>query len=124
MRIDRKTKTISLFGETLYLAERDAYDALELQIFVKRNELDEESVVYLLQAAKTIESALKFCVRDVPPWRPIKKLRIWRKTRSEYILKNLQVSEITAIFLEVLKLENLSGEKKKGNRSDVTSPEA
>lgn len=125
MRSDRRNKAITLFGETLYLAERDAFEALELQVFVRRNELDDESIVYLLQAAKTIEAALKFNWRDVPIWRPFKKLRIWRKTRSEYILKNLQVSQVNALFFEILELENLSiSEKKKERESGEMSPEA
>lgn len=119
----RKTKAIDLFGEKLFLAERDAYEVLELQVFVRKNELDDDNLVYLLHAAKAIEAALKFNVRAIPLWMVRARLRVWRVCRAKYLLRHLQVREINDLFLQVLELENLDdSEKKKVSKSGGTSP--
>lgn len=119
----RKTKAIDLFGEKLFLAERDAYEVLELQVFVRKNELDDDNLVYLLHAAKAIEAALKFNVRAIPFWNMRARFRVKWVCRAKYLLRHLQVREINDLFLQVLELENLDdSEKKKVSKSGGTSP--
>ena len=107
---DRKSKRVDLFGERLILAERDAYNLLEMQVFLKKNELDDDNIVYLVHASQALEDALKFSWKTVRKWRFFKRLAIRRKCRSEYLLRNLQVKELNNLFLQVLALENYSEE--------------
>lgn len=122
---DRKSKRVDLFGERLILAERDAYNLLEMQVFLKKNEIDDDNIVYLVHASQAIEDALKFSWQTIPRWRWLKRLIVRRKTRSEYLLKNLQVRELNELFSQVLKLENYSEEDdpKKKPKSVEKSPQ-
>lgn len=114
----RKTKAVELFGEKLFLAERDAYNVLELQAFIKKNELDEDDLIYLFHLAKALEDALKFNARTIPKWRVFHWLKIRRICKARYLLENLQVAELAGLFTHLLRLENGGEdpqEKKKGD---------
>ena len=102
--MERKTKEIELFGQTVILAERNASDAVSLMQQVIDIKNDDFSLQYAVNL-KILESGLKLNTR----W--------WwlnRKFHYKYLATHLTPRQIGDLAVQVLRLEGvLDGDLKK-----------
>lgn len=127
--MERISTKIELFGLDLRLHVRNASDVLDMVEFVGSHNLNLSLSIF--QAAKTVESAL------VQNRKSIQKARFWqrkackkanedrefnRKLKSEYLMDNLSVKELSDLANKVYVMEGLTASengavKKKANES-------
>jgi hypothetical protein len=105
--MDRNSKTITLFRESVLLTERDSFDVMMMVNFSMQNKMQVTPEVFLYQCAKVTESALKYSYKNLPLYRFFRKLNLKRKLRVKYLLKHLSQSELIKLSNQVYELEGI-----------------
>ena len=106
-KLNRKNKVITLFGDSVILAQRDAYDVMMMVNFSMQNKMQVTPEIFLYQCAKVTEAGLKYTYKNLPWYRLIQKIKLRRKLRVKYLLKHLSQSELMDLSNQVYELEGI-----------------
>ena len=112
---ERKFKQVQILGLDVFIAERDAFDILQLHAFAKKLGKQTDLNLFFFQAGKVVVDALKENYRRLKWFEIIRWIKLKRTLRVNNILRKLPESRIVELFRLVHELEgvNLEDAEKK-----------
>jgi len=105
--MNKKTKSIELFGEKLLLSERTAGDLIALFNYVKTAKEQSDFESALFQAIQILHDALKINYEVLPWYKFLKAKRLKKLLSLMNIMNNLSQKQIFSLAEEVLELDGL-----------------
>src|SRR5574343_575269 len=104
--MDRKTKSIELFGVKLLLSERTAGDLIALMKYDKSNKNDNQIEEALYQAVQDVADGLKINYESVK-WDNFRSKKYKKLLSTKNLINKLSQQQIFQLAEQVLELDGL-----------------
>lgn len=103
----RKSKEVELFGIKMCLYERHYLDSANLLEFAAKNDSSNDFKLAAFNFATVLSDSLKINLEKTPNYNLIKRFKLKKIIKREYLLKHLSCNEITNYATEIMIMEGI-----------------